>query len=91
MTQIRPHVPDYAKSMERAVYINTADDVLAYLRCFMPEKNPELRDIAQRYFGRDHRNAWSSWLITLRATPVLWSDGPIPGVTELAPIGEVGT
>lgn len=80
MTQIRPHVPDYAQSMDRAVHIQNSDDVLAYLRCFMPEKNPELREIAQRHFGRDHRNDWDSWLISLRATPVLWADGPVVGV-----------
>jgi hypothetical protein len=91
MIQIRPHAPDYAESMARTVYVQNADDVLAYMRVFFPEKCAQLEHIAQRYFGRDHRNGWESWLITLRSSPLLWADGPVPGLMNLPPPGELGT
>jgi hypothetical protein len=83
MIQIRPHISDFEQSMTRRVYIESADDVLAYLLCFYPAKAPMARDVKQRHFGRDHRNDWDSWLITLRSSPVLWADAPIPDIEQL--------
>lgn len=77
--------------MNRVVYINDADDVFAYLRCFHPERGPTQEDIAQRFFARDHRNGWDTWLITLRASPVLWANARVPGITELESVGHIGT
>lgn len=60
--------------------------VLSYLLCTRPDLRPELKDIAQRFFGPDHRNGWNSWLITLRGHPVLWCDGPISEIPMLTPV-----
>jgi hypothetical protein len=87
--RLRPHMVDFAHSMALACYIAEAADVLAYLRCHYPDKRPEARDIAQRYFGVDQRNGWRSWLISLRAAPLLWTDKPVPGIAELRPLHEV--
>jgi hypothetical protein len=86
MIQIRPHVYDYEQSMSRAVYVKDVDDLLAYIRCMFPEKCAALGDLAQRHFGRDRRNGWDSWLITVRSSPLVWADAPVSGVRQLEPI-----
>jgi hypothetical protein len=86
MIRMRPHLSSYEESMSRAVFIAERDDVLAYLRCFYPGKRPQLSELAQRLFTVDTRNGWESWLITLRASPILWTDKPVPGITELPPL-----
>lgn len=86
--QIRPHERDgmrFADSMARVCIVREPKDILSYLLCLHGKLRPELKDIAQRYFGPDQRNGWNSWLITLRGTPVLWCDGPISGLSALPP------
>jgi hypothetical protein len=87
--RLRPHMVDYPQSMARACYVAEAADVLAYIRCHYPEKHVDMRDIAQRFFGVDQRNGWRSWLISLRATPILWTDKRVPGISELRPLHEI--
>lgn len=83
MIRMRPHLSSYEESMSRACFIAERDDVISYLRCFSPGKEPRASELAQRLFTVDARNGWESWLITLRASPVLWTDKPVPGITEL--------
>lgn len=81
--RMRPHAKRFEDEMAQAVYIEEAKDVLAYIHCFYPLKNPDMRHIAQRYFGLDARNGWHSWLITLRTSPILWTDKEVPGIPQL--------
>ncbi len=87
--RLRPHMVDYEQSMAQACYIEEAKDVLSYIHCYQPELRPQMRDIAQRYFGPDTRNGWRSWLISLRATPVLWTDKQVPDIETLRPLSEI--
>lgn len=89
--RMRPHAGRYEDEMTRAVYIDEAADVLAYIHCFHAGRRPAMRDIAQRYFGLDARNGWHSWLITLRSSPILWTDKEVPGIQLLEPVAEAGT
>lgn len=91
MIQIRPHVSDYIQSMSRAVYINDADDLFAYVRCHYPEKRARDAEFTQRHFGPDHRNGWDSWLIMLRKSPLLWADAPVPGLTQLESLASIAS
>jgi hypothetical protein len=85
--QIRPHesrCASYDDSMSRVVFIE--DDplsVVAYLYCHYPQLRAEMKNLSIRFFGRDQRNGWQSWLISLSNKPVLWADGPISGLTFL--------
>lgn len=90
LIRLRPKGGRYEDEMRSAVYIEEADDVLAYLHCYQPHLQPERKDLAQRYFGKDIRNGWHSWLITLRTTPVLWTDKQVPGIRLLDPVTKVG-
>lgn len=85
-TRMRPHAKRYEDEVNQAVYIEEAKDVLAYIHCYWPDKNPRMHELAQRYFGLDTRNGWHSWLITLRASPILWTDKEVPGIRLLEPV-----
>lgn len=82
---MRPRARTYEQEMAQAVYIEEARDVVAYIHCFYPNTCPSMSELAQRYFGLDPRNGWHSWLITLRHTPILWTDKEVPGITRLEP------
>lgn len=88
--QIRPHesrCTSYTDSMAHVVLIDDeVQSLLAYLRCHCAGLRPEMKDISMRFFGRDQRNGWHCWLISLRNKPVLWADGPISGLTFLQPL-----
>lgn len=84
--RLRPHAGQYEEQMRGMVYIEEARDALAYLLCYSPQKKARMEELAQRYYGFDPRNGWHTWLITLRASPVLWADRPIPGIHFLDPI-----
>jgi hypothetical protein len=86
LIRMRPHLSSYEDSMARACFITERDDVISYLRCFWPWKRPDVSELAQRFFTVDSRNGWRSWLITLRASPILWTDKPVPGITQLEPV-----
>lgn len=86
--RLRPHGGTFEDEMRSVVYIEEAADVMAYIHCFYPGRRPCMHELAQRYFGRDARNGWHSWLITLRASPVLWADKQVPGVTLLDPVAD---
>lgn len=85
--RMRPHGGRYEDEMASAVYIEEAADVLAYIHCFYPGRAAKMKEIEQRYFGLDARNGWQSWLITLRRTPLLWTDKEVPGI-RLLPAAE---
>jgi hypothetical protein len=87
--RMRPHGGRYEDEMAKAVYIDEAADVLAYIHCFCPRRKPAMKEIAQRYFGLDARNGWHSWLITLRASPIIWTDKEVPGIRLLEPVAEI--
>lgn len=89
--RMRPHAKRYEDEMAQAVYIEEAKDVLAYIHCYWPEKNPRMPELAQRYFGLDARNGWHSWLITLRASPILWTDKEVSGIRVLEPVRETSS
>lgn len=89
--RMRPHGVRYEEEMARAIYIEEAKDVLSYIHCFCPGRQPDPRKLAQRYFGIDARNGWHSWLITLRASPILWADKQIPGIRLLEPVAETAS
>ena len=78
--RLRPFGRSCAEEMKAAVYIEEADDVLAYLFCHQPQKHAAMSELAQRYHGLDADTGWHSWLITLRASPVLWTDKQVPGI-----------
>lgn len=91
---LRPHESDgtsFVDSMAQAVLVREAapKDVLAWLLCHRPHLRAQTDKLAQRFFGRDQRNGWSSWLITHGTKAVLWSDGPIHGLEMLSPIVEL--
>lgn len=88
LIRLRPHADSYEDEMKSAVYIEEADDVLAFLYCHQPQKQPVMRELAQSYSGVDPRNGWHTWLITLRACPVLWTDKQVPGIRLLDPAAE---
>jgi hypothetical protein len=73
--------------MARRVLIeDEVQSLLAYLRCHYPQLRAEMKDLSIRFFGRDQRNGWHCWLISLRNKPVLWADGPVSGLTFLQPL-----
>lgn len=86
--RVRPYRGRYEDQMSEAVYIEEADDVLAYIHCFYSAERPDMQVIAQRYVGIDARNGWYSWLISLRGSPILWADKQVPGIKQLDPVAE---
>lgn len=82
MIQLRPHRGSFEESLKQTLFIQDADDVLAYLLCYYPELHARPEDLGQRYFGLDTRCGWNSWIITVRGASVLWSDGPIPNLSR---------
>lgn len=89
--RMRPDGGGYENEMMEAVYIEEADDVLAYLYCFQPHQNAARSELAQHYYGVDARNGWHSWRITLRGAPVLWTDKQVPGIGLLDPAPETAS
>lgn len=89
LIRMRPHMSSYEGSMKFACYIAEDKDVLAWIHCFLPAKAARLEELTQRFFGLDHRNGWHSWLVSLRGSPVIWTDREVPAITLLQSIGEV--
>jgi hypothetical protein len=84
--RLRPYRGRFEEQMAEALYIEEADDVLAYIHCFYADQRPEKQEIEQRYSGMDIRNGWHSWLISLRGSPILWADKQVPGIRVVDPV-----
>ncbi len=86
-THLRPYHGAYPDSMKRAVWVQDLADLLAYLRCQHLLGVTDMRDLTQRFYGRDSRSGWMAWIISYRSHPLLWSDGPLDGVTHVPASG----
>lgn len=82
-TQVRPYAVPWREGLRRAVYVRDLGSLLALLACRFMIDVQDIRDLKQRYFGYDKQTGWTTWIVTFRGNPILWSNGPLPGVAEL--------
>jgi hypothetical protein len=64
MSHYRPGQVGYELSMRQLVAVETRDDVARAVSAQLHiSVSPE--EVTFEYFGRDHRNGWSTWLVYL--------------------------
>ena len=64
MPKYRPGQVGFAQSMQQVVPVETRDDVARIVSAqFQTRISPE--ELTFEYFGRDQRNDWSTWVVSL--------------------------